>query len=73
MKPLIYLRDDSTFTIPRGLYALLGQFGPSGRRAGRLPDRSSPRSCSRPLPMIVIFFLAQRYFIEGIATQGRKG
>jgi multiple sugar transport system permease protein len=25
------------------------------------------------LPMIVIFFLGQRYFVEGIATTGRKG
>jgi multiple sugar transport system permease protein len=25
------------------------------------------------LPMIIIFFLGQRYFMEGIATQGRKG
>jgi multiple sugar transport system permease protein len=24
-------------------------------------------------PMIVIFFLGQRYFVEGIATTGRKG
>jgi multiple sugar transport system permease protein len=25
------------------------------------------------LPMIVVFFLGQRYFVEGIATTGRKG
>ena len=25
------------------------------------------------LPMIIVFFLGQRYFVEGIATQGRKG
>jgi multiple sugar transport system permease protein len=25
------------------------------------------------LPMLIIFTLGQRYFIEGIATQGRKG
>jgi multiple sugar transport system permease protein len=25
------------------------------------------------LPMILVFFLAQRYFIEGIATTGSKG
>jgi multiple sugar transport system permease protein len=25
------------------------------------------------LPMLVIFFLSQRYFVEGIATTGRKG
>ena len=25
------------------------------------------------LPMLLIFFLGQRYFVEGIATTGRKG
>src|SRR5690606_26215115 len=30
MRPLIYLRDSSTFTIPRGLKALLDQFGFGG-------------------------------------------
>jgi multiple sugar transport system permease protein len=25
------------------------------------------------VPIIVIFFLGQRYFVEGIATTGRKG
>jgi multiple sugar transport system permease protein len=29
MTPLIYLHQDNQFTIPRGLYALLGQFAPS--------------------------------------------
>jgi ABC-type glycerol-3-phosphate transport system permease component len=24
------------------------------------------------VPMLVIFFLGQRYFVEGIATTGRK-
>jgi ABC-type maltose transport system permease subunit len=25
------------------------------------------------VPMLVIFFVGQRYFVEGIATTGRKG
>jgi multiple sugar transport system permease protein len=25
------------------------------------------------VPMIIAFFLCQRYFVEGVATQGRKG
>jgi len=25
------------------------------------------------LPMLILFAFGQRYFIEGIATQGRKG
>ena len=39
---------------------------------------NSGRSCSpgtviSTVPMIVLFFLAQRHFVEGIATTGRKG
>ena len=29
--------------------------------------------CWSPLPMLVLFAFGQRYFIEGVATQGRKG
>jgi multiple sugar transport system permease protein len=25
------------------------------------------------LPMVILFFLGQRYFVEGIATTGSKG
>jgi ABC-type maltose transport system permease subunit len=25
------------------------------------------------VPMLIIFFIGQRYFVEGIATTGRKG
>ena len=31
------------------------------------------RTVLATLPMIIVFFLGQRYFVEGIATQGRKG
>jgi multiple sugar transport system permease protein len=72
--PLIYLRDDSQFTIPRGLYAMLGIFGP---QAGGHGDYQVILAATvlATIPMIIIFFLGQKYFIEqgGIATQGRKG
>jgi multiple sugar transport system permease protein len=72
MKPLIYLRDDSQFTIPRGLYSLLGVLGPSAGGHGDYQIIIAAMVLAT-LPLIVIFFLAQRYFIEGIATSGRKG
>jgi multiple sugar transport system permease protein len=72
MKPLIYLRDDSTFTIPRGLYTLLGILGPSSGGHGDYQIVLAAMVLAT-LPLILIFFLAQRVFIEGIATQGRKG
>lgn len=70
MRPLIYLRDSSTFTIPRGLKALLDQYGFGGEWHWEIVVTASVLTT---LPMIVIFFLGQRHFIEGIATTGAKG
>jgi multiple sugar transport system permease protein len=72
LKPLIYLRDDHLYTIPRGLFVLLGQYGPSAGGQGDWQIIIAATVIAT-LPMIVIFFLGQRYFIEGIAAQGRKG
>jgi multiple sugar transport system permease protein len=70
--PLIYLRHDSQFTIPRGLYVMLGVFGPSAGGQGDYQVVLAALVIAT-VPMIIIFFLGQRYFMEGIATQGRKG
>jgi len=72
LKPLIYLRDDQLYTIPRGLFVLLGQYGPSAGGEGDWQIIIAATVVAT-LPMIVIFFLGQRYFVEGIAAQGRKG
>ena len=69
---LIYLRTDDQFTIPRGLYTLLGLFGPSAGGHGDYQVVIAAMVIAT-VPMIIIFFLGQRFFIEGIATQGRKG
>jgi multiple sugar transport system permease protein len=72
LKPLIYLRDDNLYTIPRGLFVLLGQYGPSAGGEGDWQIIIAATVVAT-VPMIIVFFLGQRYFIEGIATQGRKG
>jgi multiple sugar transport system permease protein len=72
MAPLIYLHTDSQFTIPRGLYALLGQWAPSAGGHGDYQLLMAALVLST-LPMIILFFLGQRYFISGIAVEGRKG
>jgi multiple sugar transport system permease protein len=72
VKPLIYLNQDSQFTLPRGLYYLIGVLGPSGGGQGDY-EVVIAGTVLATLPMILIFFLGQRYFMEGIATQGRKG
>ena len=70
MRSLIYLRDSSDFTVPRGLKSLLDQFGFGGEWHWEIVVTASVIAT---LPMILLFFLGQRYFVEGIATTGTKG
>jgi multiple sugar transport system permease protein len=70
MRPLIYLRDSDKFTIPRGLKALLDQFGFGGEWHWEIVITASVITT---IPMIVLFFLGQRHFVQGIATTGAKG
>jgi multiple sugar transport system permease protein len=70
MRPLIYLQDSSTYTIPRGLKALIDQFGPGGESQWEVVVTASVITT---VPMIILFFLGQRHFVEGISTTGSKG
>jgi multiple sugar transport system permease protein len=70
LKPLIYLRDTSLFTLPRGLKAILDQFGQGGEMQWEIVLAAS---VIVTIPMLIIFFIGQRYFMDGIATTGMKG
>jgi multiple sugar transport system permease protein len=70
MRPLIYLRDSSTFTIPRGLKSLVDRYGFGGEWHWEIIVTASVITT---VPMIILFFLGQRHFVEGIATTGSKG
>jgi multiple sugar transport system permease protein len=72
MKPLIFLRDTTLFTLPQGLNSLRAAFNPQTGGQGEF-HLLMAASVVVTLPMIIVFFLAQRYFIEGIATTGTKG
>ncbi len=70
VKPLIYLQNNALYTLPLGLKALLDQFGQGGEMQWEIVLAAS---VIITLPIMVIFFIGQRYFIEGIATTGLKG
>jgi multiple sugar transport system permease protein len=72
MKPLIFMRDIALFTLPQGLKSLVDRFNPATGGQGEF-QLVMAASVIVTIPMIIIFFLAQRYFIEGIATTGSKG
>ncbi len=70
MRALIYLRDSSTFTIPRGLKSLVDQFGFGGEWHWEIIVTASVIAT---IPMIIIFFIGQRQIIEGVSSSGLKG
>ncbi len=70
MRPLIYLRDSDQFTVPRGLKSLLDQFGFGGQWHWEIVVTASVITT---VPMIVLFFLGQRHFVQGISTGATKG
>jgi multiple sugar transport system permease protein len=72
MRPLIFIRDTALFTLPLGLKELVDRFNPATGGQGEF-HLVMAASVVITLPMVIAFFLAQRYFIEGIATTGSKG
>ena len=67
LRPLVYLQDSSTFTIPRGLKAIVDQFGTGGESQWEVVVTASVITT---VPMVLLFFAGQRYFVQGIATTG---
>jgi multiple sugar transport system permease protein len=69
MKPLIYLQSPEFYTLPRGLKTVLDRFGQGGEMRWEIILAASVLVT---IPMIVIFFMGQKYFMEGISTTGIK-
>ncbi len=64
--PLIYLNRQDLYTMSLGLATFKTEFETQWALW-------MAASVILTLPMVVLFFLAQRFFIEGIATTGSKG
>jgi multiple sugar transport system permease protein len=70
--PLLYLNDPSKYTLAYGLQQLMASYGgDSSGYAGNWAQLMAG-SCIFTVPIIILFFLAQRTFIQGIATTGGK-
>jgi multiple sugar transport system permease protein len=72
VKPLIFMHDTVLYTLPLGLKSLVDRFNPQTGGEGEF-QLVMAASVIVTLPMILVFFLGQRYFLEGIATTGSKG
>ncbi len=66
MGPMIYLVDQNTFTLSLGLQAYQTTHG------GTPWNLLMAAASMVILPIIIVFFLAQKLFIQGIATSGLK-
>ena len=66
MGPLIYLRDNKLWTIQLGLKTFIGQY--SADYAMIMTG-----SVLSVLPILIVFLIGQKQFVEGIATSGMKG
>ena len=66
MGPLIYLDDAREYPLVLGLSAFQSRFGVQW-------NLMMAASLAVVFPLIILFFVAQRYFIEGIALTGLKG
>jgi multiple sugar transport system permease protein len=64
--PLLYLMDDDKYTLAIGLARLQGQYSSDW-------GRMMAMSVVMTLPLVALFFLAQRTFVEGIKLGGVKG
>jgi multiple sugar transport system permease protein len=64
--PLIYLNDDDKFTLALGLASFKGLYN---AQWGYLMAASTAVIA----PIVILFFLAQRYFVQGITLTGIKG
>ncbi|HEY3082926.1 MAG TPA: carbohydrate ABC transporter permease [Chloroflexota bacterium] len=67
--PLIFLNSKKNFTIPLGLYTLRTYAGDPGEPKDHLLMAGSVIAT---LPIVLLFFAAQRYFVQGIVTSGLK-
>lgn len=65
--PLIYLVDQQSFTLSLGLQAYQSQHG------GTPWNLLMAASAIVIAPVVIVFFLCQKLFIQGIATSGMKG
>ncbi len=63
---LLFLQDSDYHTLPLAILAFVGQFGTSYEPIFATVVMAS-------LPMIIMFFILQRYYIQGLANGALKG
>ena len=66
-EPLIFLNNNNVWTVAIGLAGFTASYG------GTAWNLLMAASLTAMLPCIVLFFVAQRYFVQGVVISGVKG
>jgi multiple sugar transport system permease protein len=73
LQPLLYINSPDRFTLAIGLANFRSSFG-AGTTGGRTRwDLLMAFSTAMTVPVLIVFFLAQRYFVQGVVLSGLKG
>jgi ABC-type glycerol-3-phosphate transport system permease component len=67
--PLIYLTTETKLTVTLGLTLLIGKAGTSAGRWGVIMGGA----LLGVIPMLFLYFIGQKYFVQGLARTGLKG
>lgn len=67
MTPLIYLNSDQNFTLALGLQFFKNSYGSSQ------VQMLMAVSLITVIPLLILFFIGQKYFVQGITMSGLKG
>ncbi|WP_228745279.1 carbohydrate ABC transporter permease [Paenibacillus sp. S150] len=66
LQPLLYLNRQSLFTVSLGMNFFNGQYDVQWNYLMAV-------ACVAMLPTLILFFIGQKYFVQGIALTGMKG
>lgn len=67
LEPTVYLQSPELFTLPQALTRYTDAYG------GQMWNTQLAAATMTALPVLVVFVLAQRQFVEGLAQTGLKG
>lgn len=74
MGPLLYLNSPENYTVALGLALFRAAVGGMGSAGGRSRwDWLMAASTAMVIPVILVFFALQRYFVKGVVMTGLKG
>ena len=73
MGPLLYLNSPEKYTVSLGLALYRASFGLSQAGGRSRWDWLMAASTTMTLPVLLVFFALQRYFVQGVVMTGLKG